>query len=660
VIARRRALAIAALGGVAVLLVIALSNGNSASAPTQVQTTAQTRTRLVARKMSKPLDAPISGEAAVGVGNAVWVIGGLDAANASTDGVFSLDPHTGALKPTGTLPQPLHDEAAATSGRSVLVVGGGSTTSTNAAVSLSGDGSASSAGSLPKPRSDLVAATIGARTYVLGGYDGTTPDPTVLETTDGRAFKTVAHLQVPVRYPAVAVAGNTIYLFGGETASGRPTDAVQAIDPGAGTAQVAAHLPQPLDHASAVSLGGRIYVLGGTAGDAPTDRILSFDPASRTVRAAGTLPAPVSNAAAATAGGSGYLIGGLGRGGAPLDSVVRLSLRTVTAPTPPTTTTTSATTTTGSQTVAKGRPAFRGRLLIADRGNNRLLVVNAEKRVLWRYPGPGRPAPPGGFYFPDDGFFTHGGTGIISNEEENERIVQLAYPSGKVTWSYGHPGVIGSSPGYLHEPDDAYLLRNGTVTVADAQNCRILLISPNGHTRQIGQAGNCVHDPPHTLASPNGDTPLANGNILVSEVTGSYIDEITPKGHLVWSRHLPIAYPSDPQQLGPNTYLVADYARPGGIYEFNRAGKILWAYHPGSGPGMLDHPSLAEQLPNGLIATNDDYRDRVVLINPLTKKIVWQYGHTDSPGTGPDQLRIPDGFDLLTHGGVTPTHPYTG
>jgi len=299
-------------------------------------------------------------------------------------------------------------------------------------------------------------------------------------------------------------------------------------------------------------------------------------------------------------------------------------------------------------------------MLIADRGNNRLLLVNAEKRVLWRYPGPGRPGPPGGFYFPDDAFFTHGGTGIISNEEQNERIVQLAFPSGKVTWSYGHPGVIGSSPGYLHEPDDAYLLKNGTVTVADAQNCRILIIGPGGHTRQIGQAGVCSHNPPRTLASPNGDTPLANGDILVSEVTGSYIDEFTPTGHLVWSTHLQIAYPSDPQQLGPNRYLVADYTQPGGIYEFNRSGRILWSYHPPSGPGMLDHPSLAERLPNGLIATNDDYRDRVVVINPLTKRIVWQYGHTDSPGTGPDMLKIPDGFDLLTHGGVTPTHPYTG
>ncbi|MFP5389236.1 MAG: PQQ-binding-like beta-propeller repeat protein, partial [Thermoleophilia bacterium] len=304
---------------------------------------------------------------------------------------------------------------------------------------------------------------------------------------------------------------------------------------------------------------------------------------------------------------------------------------------------------------------FAGRLMIADRGNDRLLVVNAQKRVLWRFPSHAHPAPPGGFYFPDDAFFIHGGAGIVSNEEQNERIVQLAFPSGKLLWSFGHPGITGSEPGYLHEPDDAYLLRNGTVSVADAQNCRVLLISPAKKVeREIGSPAACTHEPPRYLGSPNGDTPLRNGNILVSEVNGSYIDEITPKGKLVWSTQLPISYPSDPQQLGPDRYLVADYAMPGGIYEFNRSGKILWSYHPSSGKGMLNHPSLAERLPGGLIAANDDYRDRVVIIDPKTRKVVWQYGHTGKPGRRHDHLHIPDGFDLLAPNGTTPTHPYTG
>jgi hypothetical protein len=314
----------------------------------------------------------------------------------------------------------------------------------------------------------------------------------------------------------------------------------------------------------------------------------------------------------------------------------------------------------GSDARAKtsGAP-FRGRLLIADRGNNRLLVVNARKRVLWRYPG-SRPAPRGGFYFPDDAFFIDHGRGIISNEEQNEAVVELGYPSGRLTRSLGHPGIIGTGPGYFHEPDDAYLLRDGTVTVADAQNCRVVFLGPSRRASQIGTTGSCVHDPPKSLASPNGDTPLANGDVLVSEVNGSYIDELTRGGRLVWSIQLPIAYPSDPQQLGPNRYLVADYSRPGGVYEFDRQGHILWSYRPASGPRMLDHPSLAERFPGGLIAVTDDYRDRVVLIDPHTKRIVWQYGRAARPGTGPDRLRIPDGFDLLAPSGYTPTHPYTG
>jgi hypothetical protein len=50
----------------------------------------------------------------------------------------------------------------------------------------------------------------------------------------------------------------------------------------------------------------------------------------------------------------------------------------------------------------------------------------------------------------------------------------------------------------------------------------------------------------------------------------------------------------------------------------------------------------------------------VVLIDRHQQRIVWQYGHTDRAGRGPDLLNTPDGLDLLEPGGLTPTHPYTG
>ncbi len=52
-------------------------------------------------------------------------------------------------------------------------------------------------------------------------------------------------------------------------------------------------------------------------------------------------------------------------------------------------------------------------------------------------------------------------------------------------------------------------------------------------------------------------------------------------------------------------------------------------------------------LPNGLIAANDDYRDRVVLISMRRNRIVWQFGHTNAPGRSPGYLNTPDGMDFL-------------
>jgi outer membrane protein assembly factor BamB len=634
------------------VVALAVGLGSGSGSGTGAPRDPKSRLRLIATA-AKPLPAPIQGESAVAAPGGALIIGGLDAEGASAGGVFQLS--GGSPREVGSLAEPLHDAAAVRLGGRVLVFGGGQETSTSAVESLplpspGASVTATSAGALPTPRSDLSAVALGGTAYVLGGYDGSSPLRSILATNDGRAFHQVGELPVPARYLATATLGGKVYAFGGETASGAPTAAIREFDPSSGRARVIGQLPVAVAHASAIALDGAVFVLGGETQSGPTAAIWRFEPGAGSVAAAGRLPRPIANGAAVQSGDSAYLLGGAGAGGEALDTVVELKARRVTAPPSQR----------ESASASSGFP-FSGKLMIADRGNDRLLVVDAAKRVLWRFPSPRHPAPPGGFYFPDDAFFIHHGTGIISNEEQNERIVQLSYPGGKLLWSYGHPGVTGSEPGYLHEPDDAYLWADGTVSVADAQNCRILLIAPSKRIeRTFGDPSECSHEPPRRLGSPNGDTPLANGNILVSEVNGSYVDEITPSGKLVWSLQLPIAYPSDPQQLGSDRYLVADYSKPGGIYEFTRAGRILWSYHPSSGPRMLNHPSLAERLPNGLIAVNDDYRDRVVIIDPRHKRIVWQYGVTGQPGTGPNHLKIPDGFDLLAPNDTTPTHPYTG
>jgi outer membrane protein assembly factor BamB len=198
------------------------------------------------------------------------------------------------------------------------------------------------------------------------------------------------------------------------------------------------------------------------------------------------------------------------------------------------------------------------------------------------------------------------------------------------------------------------MLPGGTFTVADAYGCRIVFVRHHHIVRQYGTSGVCRHEPPRYLNAVNGDTPLPGGGVLVSEINGSWIDEISARGKLLFAVKVPVSYPSDPQPLPGGRILLADYANPGHILIVNRRGHVIWRYGPSAGPGRLDHPSLAMALPNGDIVVNDDYRDRVVEIDPRTSRIVWQYGHTDRPGRGPGYLNIPDGMDFVPagpHGG---------
>jgi hypothetical protein len=65
-------------------------------------------------------------------------------------------------------------------------------------------------------------------------------------------------------------------------------------------------------------------------------------------------------------------------------------------------------------------------------------------------------------------------------------------------------------------------------------------------------------------------------------------------------------------------------------------------------------------LPSGVLMANDDYRDRMMAIDPTTQALVWNYGVPDVAGTAPGFLNTPDGFDILNADGSTPTHPTTG
>jgi DNA-binding beta-propeller fold protein YncE len=659
------------MAGVSGTLLVAACSTSARTAPARHPARSAPSDDVVARPAVDPvtvrvvpapyqLPAGLSRAVVLPHGPDLLIAGGLSQRLAATATVSLLNPVTGSTTWVGRLPAATPGAAGVILNGRDFLFGGGQASVATVQEMTSGGRKATVAARLPVPRSGLAAVTIGGTAYLLGGYDGTGYAAEVLATTDGHQFRTVARLPVPVRDPAVAALGGQIWVFGGQAAAGPTSDIQRVTVPGPGQrgaarAAVAGHLPRPLTGAAAFALGGALFVAGGQAspGSTVSGQVLSFQPGRTGIMVAGQLPVPVANAGVAVTGGTAFLVGGF-NGVRPVPTVTRIQL----APDPPAGQTASTPwlgrPLSGSHLLPGSNPAaLPGDVLIADHKNNRLLIVDPQGRIRWQFPPPGGQKLP----VPDDAFFTPDGKQIVATEEDASVISVIDIATRRIVYRYGVPWHPGSTANHVSNPDDAMMLPSGSIITADIKNCRVLLIKPPAHhpQRVIGQDGyGCWHSPPVTWGSPNGAFPMTNGKYLVTEINGDWVNALRLPGHVSWSASPPgVAYPSDSNEIYPGRYLTVDYSTAGQVVEFNAAGQRLWRFRG------LNHPSLGLPLPNGDILVNDDFNDRVIVIDPVTNRIVWQYGHKGVPGTAPGYLNDPDGVDLTPPNSLDITHAPT-
>ena len=658
------------------------------------------------------LPASLSGAASLASGADLMIVGGSTLARPALRSVLALDPVSGATRPIGQLAAPVTGSAAAMLAGQPVIFGGTASTGaptvqavptarTAAAwqprqtgqasrpgqAQLAARGragrtvrSAAPLGTLPSARSGLAAVTFGGTAYLLGGCHAGRFPAGILATRDGRQFRTVARLPVPACYAAAAAVGRRVWLFGGRTAAG-PTDVIQQVDLGSGAASVVGHLPYRLTGAAAFELNGTIYLAGGRTtaaaaaaapppgtgpapagtGPAPAGpasaEVLRYEPGRGQLAVAGQLPVPVAGAAAAVIGGTAYLVGGTdGRRLVPAITTLRL-VRQAAGPLPAAAPWLSPARGRGHLAPGSQPGALPADVLIADHLNNRLVVVDPQGRLRWAFPRPGDLRPGQPFRVPDDAFFSPDGRYIIATQEDDQVISVIDIASHKIVYRYGVPGKPGMGPDRLDNPDDAMLMPGGGLITADIKNCRVMIIKPPAHRplKIIGRSSNvCFHDPPRRFGSPNGAFPMTDGHYLVTEINGDWASEMRVTGHIYWSANPPaVAYPSDSNEIYPGRYLTVDYSGAGQVVEFDKAGRTLWRIRG------LNHPSLALPLPNGNILLNDDFNDRVIVINPVTHRIVWQYGHTGVAAARPGYLNDPDGVDLVPPDSLLITHAAT-
>jgi YVTN family beta-propeller protein len=337
---RRGALLLVAAAIVAAVLVPRwLGGGGRTAATTGTTTTSKSPgTRLTSRRRAPAarvlverrlgaLPAPLQDGAIAAAGRTrALLLGGLTAADVSTADDLAVG-RTGA-RSLGTLPAALHDTAAVRLGRRVYLFGGGNgVDQVDTIVGIDpATGRTSAAGVLPAPSSDQAAAAIGGTAYVVGGYTGSSWLDTIVAWRPGTRARIVGRLPLPLRYAAVTAARGRIVVAGGSLPDGSASDAVLAFDPATGRVRRLGRLPSPTTHATAATIGGIAYVIGGRGAiiDTPTARIVSVDPRTGRVRPAGHLASPRSDLAAVALGSRILLAGGRGPAGT-VDTLAELA-----------------------------------------------------------------------------------------------------------------------------------------------------------------------------------------------------------------------------------------------------------------------------------------------------------------------------------------------
>ena len=287
---------------------------------------------LQSRTTSLSLPAARYRTTGAAIGTDFYVLGGLDAAGAPSADVYRVQPSASKVTIAGHLGTPTSGGAAVASGAKILLFGGAGAGAGGSPLDLvqvfdPATGNTAQAGVLPRPRTGAAATQVGNEIIVLGGFDATGPVPEILATADGSSFHVVGKLVTPVRAPALAAVGTTVYVFGGvisgPDSNGTFSPGVQSYNISTGLSKTVGTLPAPLAHARAVALGDQVYVLGGSTPGGPSAPIQRFDPRSGVLNPAGKLPGPVADAAAATIGSTSYLAGGIAA--KPLTEIVTVS-----------------------------------------------------------------------------------------------------------------------------------------------------------------------------------------------------------------------------------------------------------------------------------------------------------------------------------------------
>ncbi len=168
-------------------------------------------------------------------------------------------------------------------------------------------------------------------------------------------------------------------------------------------------------------------------------------------------------------------------------------------------------------------------VLITDQGNNRIIEVTRDRRIVWSYPGTNT-NPGDQLNSPNSAELLENGHVLIA-DENNSRAIEVTRADVIVkTFTVG--GTLGTVA-------FASRLPNGNTLLTDAGNSRAVEVDAND--AMVWQY--VTNTDPHSVAAPlpTRAVRLKDGNTLISDQFNNRVISVSPGGQIVASYGLPLA-----------------------------------------------------------------------------------------------------------------------